>query len=60
MLKKMDHSPKSYFLFSPDKGHYTNAMSLYIATKRALIKKYYGAIPKEKNKELTAEEEMKK
>ena len=41
LLKKMDHNPKAYFLFSPE-GHYINAMTLYSAVKRQLDQKYYG------------------
>ena len=41
LLKKMDHNPKAYFLFSPE-GHYVNLMTLYSAIKKQLDIKYYG------------------
>jgi hypothetical protein len=55
----MDHSPKSYFLFNPEKGHFSNAMSLYVAVKRNLTKKYYGTM-QEKNKEMPEDQQLKK
>mmetsp|Transcript_32001 Transcript_32001/g.42405 ORF Transcript_32001/g.42405 Transcript_32001/m.42405 type:complete len:99 (-) Transcript_32001:1027-1323(-) len=56
LLKKMDHNPKAYFLFSPT-GHYANAMSIYSALKRALDSKYYGAGKKSKKKGLSDDDE---
>lgn len=41
LLKKLNHHPKAYFLFSPE-GHYANAMAIYSALKRNLDQKYYG------------------
>ena len=41
LIKKMDHNPKAYFLFSPE-AHYQNALALYAALKRNLNKKYYN------------------
>ena len=37
ITKKMNHSPKAFFLFSP-KGHWQNAQALYASFKRQLIK----------------------
>ena len=42
LLKKMDHTPKAFFLFHPE-GNYVNALSLYTAVKKTLDQKYYGA-----------------
>ena len=41
ILKKINHNPKAYFLYSPA-GHYQNAQALYSSVKRALVKQYYG------------------
>ena len=45
LLKKFDHNPKAYFLYSPA-GHYQNANALYAAIKKQLTKKYYGSATK--------------
>jgi hypothetical protein len=42
VLKRMDHNPKAFFLYSPE-GHYQNATTLYASLQRALLKKYYGS-----------------
>lgn len=42
LLQKMNHHPTTYFLFDPMKGHYANAMALYVASKKLLMKKSYG------------------
>ena len=60
LLKKMDHNPKAYFLFAPEKGHYRNAMVLYSACKRQLQKKYYGSGTVEESDRLLSEEEVVK
>ena len=57
----MDHNPKAYFLFDPEKGHYRNAMVLYNACKRQLQRKYYGTgATKEKESMLSEAEALKK
>lgn len=61
LLKKMDHNPKAYFLFNPEKGHYRNALVLYNACKRQLQRKYYGlGTVKETDRLLSEEEAIKK
>lgn len=42
LLQKMNHNPTTYFLFDPLKGHYANAMALYVASRKLLMKKNYG------------------
>ena len=41
LLKKLHHSPNTYFLFDP-KAHLTNAQTLYLAMKKLVNEKYYG------------------
>lgn len=41
LLKKLHHSPNTYFLFEP-KAHFTNAQTLYLAMKKLVNEKYYG------------------
>ena len=48
LIKKMNHNPKSYFLFNPQ-GHYVNAMSIYSAFKRSLDAKHYGTVSKKQS-----------
>jgi methylase of polypeptide subunit release factors len=42
----MNHDPKSYFLFDPQRSHFTNALSIYKACKRELVRKHYGQVRK--------------
>lgn len=41
LIKKLNHSPNTYFLFDP-KGHFNNAQSLYMSMKKHVSEKYYG------------------
>jgi hypothetical protein len=42
LMQKMNHHPTTLFLFDPVKGHYANAMALYVASRKLLMKKNYG------------------
>jgi len=49
LLKKLNHNPKTFFLFDP-KGHFSNAQALYGAMKKRVHEVYYGG-PKKKDAE---------
>lgn len=52
LIKYLNSYPNAYFMFNPSKGHYTNARSLYNATKKLLSNRYYGVISKKQKEKL--------
>ena len=46
LLKFLNQYPNTYFMFNPQKGHYTNSRTIFNATKKLLNNKYYGVISK--------------
>lgn len=42
IMKTLNTNPFTYFLFHPERCHYTNSMSIYRAIRKKVFDRYYG------------------
>lgn len=46
LLKQLNANQSAHFLFNPDRAHYLNSRTIYLALKKLLEKRYYGQLDK--------------